>query len=645
MQFKHPEILYFLFLLVIPILVHLFQLRKFKKEYFTNVKLLKELQLQTRKSSSIKKWLLLATRLLLLTALIFAFAQPFLPAKDSKAQNNELILLVDNSFSMQAKGSEGELLKKSIQDILENIPENQTVSIVSPSKSFWDITPKSILKELQNLQYTSYSFQPDYLLSQVENKKPNTTKDYIFITDGVDVSSEKTTDLVQKGTLYGIFPKAENSANCSIDNISISAITDSFYEISVSLSKNGNVTDNILFSIVSDSGESVAKSTISFENDKNEKVLKINVPKKDFKGKAILEDNSLPYDNTFYFSLSKPKKLNVLVIGTPEKNNFIHKIITPDEFQLTETTLDQLDFSSIEQQHTIIINEPENITPSLSNTLLAFYEKGGNLIIIPSENSNVQNLNTLLSQLGNLRVNELQQNEKLITEIHFEHPLYKNVFEKKIHNFQYPNVQTYFPVSGTISSILSFEDQSPFLSWITNKKGNAFIFSAPINKKLSNFQNSPLIVPTFYNMAQYNSGTAQTHYTIGQNEQLFIETGIGKDQVLSVQNESYSFIPLQQVLNTKIKISFGDYPEQAGNYSIVHGQDTLANVSFNYPRTESDLQKINSSFFDTFTKINSVSTALNELDSERNDTGLWKWFIIATLLLLFIELLIQKFVK
>ena len=68
MQFKHPEILYFLFLLVIPILVHLFQLRRFKKEYFTNVKLLKELQIQTRKSSKIKKWLLLATRLLLLAA-------------------------------------------------------------------------------------------------------------------------------------------------------------------------------------------------------------------------------------------------------------------------------------------------------------------------------------------------------------------------------------------------------------------------------------------------------------------------------------------------------------------------------------------------------------------------------------------------
>lgn len=115
MHFKHPEILYFLFLLVIPILVHLFQLRRFKKTYFTNVKLLKELQQQTHKTSTIKKWLLLATRLLLLTFLILAFAQPFFEAKESQQKQNELVILLDNSFSMQAKGENGELFKKAVQ--------------------------------------------------------------------------------------------------------------------------------------------------------------------------------------------------------------------------------------------------------------------------------------------------------------------------------------------------------------------------------------------------------------------------------------------------------------------------------------------------------------------------------------------------
>src|SRR4051812_34281412 len=124
MQFKHPEILYFLFLLIIPVLVHLFQLRRFKKEYFTNVRFLKELSIQTRKSSKLKKWLLLLTRLLIMAAFIFAFAQPFFKAKDSNQATNEMYIILDNSFSMQAKGQKGELLKRAVQELLEHAPEN-----------------------------------------------------------------------------------------------------------------------------------------------------------------------------------------------------------------------------------------------------------------------------------------------------------------------------------------------------------------------------------------------------------------------------------------------------------------------------------------------------------------------------------------
>ena len=138
MQFKHPEVLYFLFLLVIPILVHLFQLRRFKKEYFTNVQFLKELSVQTRKSSTIKKWLLLLTRLMLLTFLILAFAQPFFAAKDSKNNTNEMYIILDNSYSMQAKGKKGELLKRAVQDLLEHTPEAQNFSLLTNSDNYWN---------------------------------------------------------------------------------------------------------------------------------------------------------------------------------------------------------------------------------------------------------------------------------------------------------------------------------------------------------------------------------------------------------------------------------------------------------------------------------------------------------------------------
>ena len=76
MLFKHPSVLYALFALLIPIIIHLFKLRKFQKTIFTNVAFLEKIKMQTRKSSQLKKWLVLLSRLLLFTAIILAFAEP-----------------------------------------------------------------------------------------------------------------------------------------------------------------------------------------------------------------------------------------------------------------------------------------------------------------------------------------------------------------------------------------------------------------------------------------------------------------------------------------------------------------------------------------------------------------------------------------
>ena len=129
MQFKHPELLYALFLLLIPIIVHLFQLRRFQKVAFTNVQFLKQVTLQTRKSSQLKKWLTLLTRLLLLAAIIFAFAQPFTSKFQNLKTNKETVVYLDNSFSMQAKGDKGELLKRAVQDIINAMNDTDELTV------------------------------------------------------------------------------------------------------------------------------------------------------------------------------------------------------------------------------------------------------------------------------------------------------------------------------------------------------------------------------------------------------------------------------------------------------------------------------------------------------------------------------------
>lgn len=646
MQFKHPEILYFLFLLVVPILVHLFQLRRFKKEYFTNVRFLKELSIQTRKSSKLKKWLLLATRLLILACIIFAFAQPFFQAKDSKNSTNEMYVVLDNSFSMQAKGQKGELLKRAVQELLENTPENQNFSLITNSETFWNTDIKSIQKELQNLKYSATPFQLESVMAKIKSRKSPFNKDIVVITDAVGLESKQLKSIDRSFNAYFIIPKAEQKNNVSIDSVFIRQTLDDFYEIGVKLSVYGEKTNDIPVALYNQN-KLIAKTLLKIEA--KEKTINFTIPKKDFHGYVSIIDNGLAYDNTLYFSISKPEKINVLSIGEPEKSAFLSRIYTNDEFNYNNFAIATLDYNSLEKQDAIVLNELKEIPQALQTTLKSFVEKGGNLVVIPSGENAVSNINSFLSNFGKIQFGSLQNATKLITKISFKHPLFHSVFEKQINNFQYPNTKTSFAVNSSNSPILSHEDQSIFLTSFPNQVSSVYVFSAPINKTNSNFQNSPLIVPTFYNMAQNTQKTGVVALTIGNNQPFLIDAQLSKDEIVNVKNvpeaSGEKFIPVQQILNNKVKLTFNDYPEQAGNFGIFKQDQFLRNISFNYNRTEGNLALAGDNLFSDYNVIDNIETVFDTLQTDRTNNEIWKWFVILTLLFLVTEVFIQKFVK
>ena len=642
MHFKQPEILYFLFLLIVPILVHLFQLRRFKKEYFTNVRFLKALSIQTRKSSKIKKWLLLACRLLLLTCIIIAFAQPFFESKDSKNVNNEMYIILDNSYSMQAKGKKGELLKRAVQELLEETPENANFSLLTNTDNYWNTDIKTIRNELQNIKYSAGPFQLDNILAKVKAHKSAFKKDIVVITDAVGLTPNQLKNIETDNIPYFIIPKAEQKNNVAIDSVFIRQTLDDFYELSINTTNYSDDFKPVPVALYNQN-KLIAKTIINFKNKKE--TINFTIPKQAFHGYVSIEDNDLGYDNKLFFSISKIKKNNIISIGTPEKNNFLTRIYTNDEFNYSSFTLSNLDYNSIDKQDAIVLNELDEIPQALQTTLKAFVKKGGNLIVIPSETASVPNLNALLNQFGSTQFQSLELNEKQITKINFSHPLFAGVFENKTNNFQYPKIKKDFTISTPDPAILTFDDESPFLIGIRNTVSSVYVFSAPLNTLNSNFQQSPLIVPVFYKMALSKLNNGVNSNTIGNNTSYLVSAALAKDKILTVKNQDEKFIPVQQLLNNKVQLFFNDYPEKAGNYTISDSQNPIENISFNYPRTESNLDQVNENILSDYKTSDSISTIFDTLQSNRSDNQIWKWFIIFALLFLALEMAIIKFVK
>ena len=642
MHFKQPEILYFLFALVLPILVHLFQLRRFKTAYFTNVRFLKDISTQTRKSSIIKKWLLLATRLLLLTCIILAFAQPYFPASTSKKSQHETYIILDNSYSMQAKGNKGELLKRSIEELLTQLPENQVFSLVTATESYWNVTTKSIRKELQRLSYSAIPFELDRALAQINTQTSAGKKNILLITDGLNVQSKTLEKTAKENQVAVVIPKAESDKNVSIDTVVVTDQSGDFYKIDVRISQVGHTTVAVPVAIYN-ADKVVAKTIVTLNSAFKNTVF--TLPKQPFHGSVRITDKGLDYDNSLYFTLSQPEFIKVMSIGEMAKSNFLRRIYTPAEFHYQNQELAKLDYHELEKQDVIVINELQQLPQALKTSLKAFSNLGGTLIVIPAVEPNLQaNYSEFINLFGAFQLGSMQQNPQLITQIAFTHPLYKNAFEKSISNFDYPKVNTGYILNSAYPKVLSFANQQPFLVAAPTANAAVYVFSSSINTANSNFQQSPLIVPTFYSMAALHQKTTQPYYTIGEAKQLLVETELGKEELLTIKNQKTQFIPIQQLQGRKVKLDCADYPAQAGNYGLYNRAEKIENISFNYTRSESEGSASTLSL-DQLEQASSIESVLDAWKSNANESDLAKWFVLLALIFLLLEVFIQKFVS
>jgi len=640
MQFKHPELLYALFLLLIPIIVHLFQFRKFQKEAFTNVAFLKEVSINTRKSSQLKKWITLLARLLLLMAIIFAFAQPFTANTDAIASENETVIYLDNSFSMQAKGNQGELLKRAVQEIISNVPEDENISLITNENTYKNTTIKAIKNELLSLDYSSKSLKYDAALLKCEKLfKPSATiRNIVFISDfqQSNTSFNPPNDSLYK--IYAVKLNPININNVSIDSAYISNTFGNNLELKVILKNTGNALDNFPVSLFNND-QLIAKTSVAM-NKEAETLFTLPI-NETTNGKITIEDTNLQYDNSLFFNINKTPKINVLTINNGD-DSFLKRIYTENEFNYTSTLLNQLDYNIIDNQNLIVLNELNNIPGTLTSVLKLFTKQGGFLIVIPSKDIDIQSYNALLTNYNTL-FEPILENEKQVTTINYSHPLYSNgVFEKKVTNFQYPKVESFFNVSDkTTNSILQFEDNKTFLM----ENNQAFIFTSSLDVSNSDFKNSPLIVPTFYNIGKFSFKIPALYFTIGNENSFNISINLHQDDILSLVSNNINLIPKQQYFNNKVVITTIEEPSVSGIYSVSEKNEPIQNVSYNYNRAESVLNYQDLSNLKKITITNSVTDIFNTLKSETKINELWKWFVIFALAFLIIEMLILKYFK
>ncbi|MGB5553494.1 MAG: BatA domain-containing protein, partial [Flavobacteriaceae bacterium] len=290
MQLKYPELLWALLLLLIPIFIHLFQLRRFKKTAFTNVRVLQRIRSESRKSKTLKKWLLLLTRMVIFTALVLAFAQPFLAA-NSALQPKETVIYLDDSFSTQYKKDNASLMENAVQDLIKSLPEDERFTLFTNQKTYKDVKIGDIQNELLAISHTEKQLKLSDISLKANtffSKAKGIDKNLILISDFQDRIQLSPIDTSNTVHTHLVRLHANDPENIAIDSVYFSSIDPENLELTAILSSSGT-TESTPVSLYNDL-KLIAKTSAVF-NDNQVAEVKFALPaNQPVKGSITLSD-------------------------------------------------------------------------------------------------------------------------------------------------------------------------------------------------------------------------------------------------------------------------------------------------------------------------------------------------------------------
>ena len=688
MSFYHPELLYGLFAIAIPIIIHLFNFKRFKKVYFTNVRFLRNVQQQSKRHSQWRHLLVLAMRILAIVFLVLAFARPYIPLSNQKKKDlaaaNYVSVFLDNSFSMQAESAEGNLLEEARKKARE------IVLAYNPSDNF------RLLLNNQIPESNRFFNRDEFLdlLDEVHIEPASTPfSEIINRAANFDFSQKQhsqelylISDFQQSQTDIDQWPKDTNLqvnllplVSAAQDNVFIDSC---WFETPV-LQKSTPL--KLHYRIKNLSGQDVEKLPVSLIlNDKQKALGTIDLKASEerveelvfrmdtagiYDGRIEIHDFPITYDDQFFFGFTIAKQINVLSIHGAYASDAIRRFYAEDSlFHFVAQAEDRVDYSSFSDFDLIILNELSNFSSGLAMELDKYTKQSGAIVIIPKLDL-TRNQAIKISQAFSLDNFQSQDTSKSrISWMDIESNEFNNVFEMDAKSFRLPdNVDLPFfrkhwllqnrSRSQSID-LIKFDDASTFLRKFQRNQSTIYLFTAAFDNDNSNITSHALFVPIMYNLALQGQQQSELSFTLGKSNLVSVKASPkGEDEVYKIASvkSDFEFIPSNVFGKGNDILVDANSINTAGNYHIKRYDKSIQSIAFNYPRNESDLRPMSLNDLEEKIKqnnlknINILSSGNASLTAVVKDlhkgVQLWKLFLSLAILLLIIELFLLRFMK
>ena len=665
MTFLHPSFFWALGVLAVPIIIHLFNIRKTRRVYFSNNRFLKKVKENTTAKRKLKHYLILASRLLFLFFLVLAFCQPILPAREQQVNHQNIIFYLDNSQSMSApisdrtRGLDAGI--SFISQIVETFPVDARYKLVTNDFAPYSNTFKTkteIQELLSQIRLSPVSRSVDEVKQRIL-RDPGSGEQEIFWVSDFQKSTSGVANPQETDSLFNwhLVPITfDELANVFVDTV--------FLDNPFASSGERNV---LRVKVRNDGKQNVDQLNVKLNlNSIQAGATTVGVPAGGVSeaafdlttrltglNRASLTFNDYPvsFDNEFFFSLNYRDKIRVIEIKSSADATPVEKVYgNPEIFSFRSFPVSNFNYSTLAGADLVVVNSLDQIDEPLQLALRDYLSRNGVVFLIPGREPDEVSLKSFLqlpvfSRVSSRTMQELERPE-------YTNPFFENVFEEQSNSMVMPKALPVVDWGADRSAILHFKNDKPFLSRFSGQ-GTLYVMASPLEPSYTDFYNHALFVPVMYRVATTSRNREQKLYYQLKESLLTLRVDSLPDdeQVKLVSQEE--IIPGQRRVSQQIILDIPRHTVKTGFYNVVAAGDTVDLLAFNPDRQESLMEQFGQNEITTFFggknirffEATDTDSFGNEIKERYLGTPLWKYAIMLALLFLAAEVLLIRFMK
>jgi hypothetical protein len=642
MHFQQPGFLWGLLLILLPILIHLFQFRKFKTLYFPGVFRLVEQLNASKKQKMIKHWWLLITRCLAIFFLVLSFSMPSCNEQQQVTTlENKIVVVIDCSPSMMLQNNGEVLLEKAKnagRKIIKNANANTKFAIIanhSQMSQQW-LDSRAALNVISEIQANQI---PESLQDWMKNIDPLIASNegsnlFVYlVTDAKHDVFEGYKNINYTNAIWKVVEiESTDPINFSIDSAYITSPWNTHSKsqtITAQIScSQSDYVGSLNVQLISDD-KIIGNSKADF-NKQNKLEVNFSLPNGSLnKLKLSLDDNSIQADNSLLLYLNTSEEFPLVVSGN---NPFVNKLLK------TQSIFQVKPFGGFEKINsevkTVVICNAENINAKTLVSISELTQKGVNVVCIPQ----TKNINA--NDFFGLKV-ILKKDKYALAASGLNNDVFKSAFTETIdEKTQMPFVTEYFQIEKQVDpnwqTILTLENNDPILLKKESGNGSIWLWMSDFESGSLSFAKSSLFLPLFTQlfMGSFHEAKPILGFLNSSNPMPIShvkEFNIEKGAVLrSEQSEWVANLEMSEfglAFNTQFQTN------KPGYYDLCPSKENnfRETVALNSLRTESELKSISlerkNEMQQLGVKFVEEQQMLNKLTIIQADNSLWRLFL------------------